>query len=91
MGLNLIARLRRGGFAFPLAVLAALAMFAISETAYRESSASLDELGTMAVARQNIQVLWRSLLDAETGQRGYLLTGRKEYLEPYSAAQQEIR
>ena len=49
MGLNLIARLRRGGFAFPLAVLAALAMFAISETAYRESSASLDELGTMAV------------------------------------------
>jgi len=24
--------------------------------------------------------------DAETGQRGYLLTGRKEYLEPYSAA-----
>ena len=90
MGLNLIARLRRGGFAFPLAVLAALAMFAISETAYRESSASLDELGTMAVARQNIQVLWRSLLDAETGQRGYLLTGRKEYLEPYSAAQQQV-
>src|SRR5215472_3710369 len=27
-----------------------------------------------------------SLLDAETGQRGFLLTGRQEYLEPYETA-----
>ena len=90
MAWKLIQRLRRAGFAFPLAALAALAMFAISETSYRESSASLDALGEMAVARQNIQVLWRSLLDAETGQRGYLLTGRKEYLTPYTAAQHQV-
>ncbi|MEO6409861.1 MAG: CHASE3 domain-containing protein [Burkholderiaceae bacterium] len=90
MGWNLIGRLQRGGFAFPLAALAALALFVISETAYRESSTALDKLGEMGAASQNIQVLWRSLLDAETGQRGYLLTGRKEYLEPYSAAQQQV-
>ena len=24
--------------------------------------------------------------DAETGERGYLLTGKEEYLEPYTAA-----
>ena len=90
MAWKLIQRLRRAGFAFPLAALAALAMFSISETSYRESSASLDALGEMAVARQNIQVLWRSLLDAETGQRGYLLTGRKEYLTPYTAAQHQV-
>ena len=90
MAWKLIQRLRRAGFAFPLAALAALAMFAISETSYRESSASLDALGEMAVARENIQVLWRSLLDAETGQRGYLLTGRKEYLTPYTAAQHQV-
>ena len=24
--------------------------------------------------------------DAETGQRGYLLTGKESYLEPYTAA-----
>ena len=30
------------------------------------------------------------LKDAETGQRGYLLTGRDEYLEPYRAARAEI-
>ncbi|MGA9946967.1 MAG: CHASE3 domain-containing protein, partial [Xanthobacteraceae bacterium] len=29
--------------------------------------------------------------DAETGQRGYLLTGNESYLQPYSAASQEIQ
>src|SRR5580698_7857319 len=28
--------------------------------------------------------------DAETGQRGYLLTGNERYLQPYSAAAQEM-
>src|ERR1700735_752244 len=28
--------------------------------------------------------------DAETGQRGYLLTGNESYLQPYSAAAQEM-
>lgn len=35
--------------------------------------------------------LLSSLKDAETGQRGYLLTGRAEYLEPYSSALSVIR
>src|ERR1017187_5093128 len=30
--------------------------------------------------------LLSALKDAETGQRGFLLTGRKEYLEPYRSA-----
>ena len=30
------------------------------------------------------------VLDAETGQRGYLITGREEYLEPYHAALMQI-
>jgi CHASE3 domain sensor protein len=30
------------------------------------------------------------LVDAETGQRGYLLTGEEAYLEPYRAANKEI-
>jgi diguanylate cyclase (GGDEF)-like protein/PAS domain S-box-containing protein len=32
---------------------------------------------------ENLQALWSQLQDAETGQRGYLLTGRQQYLEPY--------
>jgi signal transduction histidine kinase len=34
--------------------------------------------------------LWSNLQDAETGQRGYLLTGNYEYLEPYNNSLWEI-
>src|ERR1700744_5393668 len=37
-----------------------------------------------------IQSLASTLKDAETGQRGYLLTGRESYLEPYLAAKQAL-
>ena len=33
-----------------------------------------------------VSALLENMIDAETGQRGYLLTHRKEYLEPYSRA-----
>jgi PAS domain S-box-containing protein len=48
-------------------------------------------------ARQTEQIvattasLLSSLKDAETGQRGYLLTGRAEYLEPYDSALSVLR
>jgi signal transduction histidine kinase len=84
--LKLLPLLRGGRFTFPLAALAALAMFVISESSYQQASARFDELGTQNAARTNIQTLWRSLTDAETGQRGYLLTDRKEYLTPYETA-----
>ena len=35
---------------------------------------------------QRVNGLFSSLKDAETGQRGYLLTGRESYLEPYNTA-----
>ncbi|MDO8449619.1 MAG: CHASE3 domain-containing protein [Rhodoferax sp.] len=69
--------------AFWLACVAALAIVFVSEYSYRKAVQSLDELGTLGQARVRIQHLERGLLDAETGQRGYLLTGRKEYLEQY--------
>lgn len=65
---------------------AALAIVFVSEYSYRKAVKSLDELGAMGQARMSIQHLERGLLDAETGQRGYLLSGRKEYLEPYEKA-----
>ncbi|MGZ6040429.1 MAG: CHASE3 domain-containing protein, partial [Phenylobacterium sp.] len=40
---------------------------------------------TLQVENQVRTVLSR-LVDAETGQRGYLLTGREDYLDPYNAA-----
>jgi CheY-like chemotaxis protein/signal transduction histidine kinase/CHASE3 domain sensor protein len=35
---------------------------------------------------QRVNGLFSNLKDAETGQRGYLLTGRESYLEPYNTA-----
>jgi signal transduction histidine kinase len=84
MSVKILSRARISPFAFPLAALAALAMFFISESSYQQASTTFDSLGEQGVARSTIQQLWRCLTDAETGQRGYLLTSRKEYLRPYN-------
>jgi len=42
-------------------------------------------------AMRDLDFLRAELVDAETGQRGYLLTGRDEYLEPYNQALGQIR
>jgi signal transduction histidine kinase len=76
--------------AFWFACLAALAILFVSERSYHKAVNSLDQLGTMGQARVSIQRLERGLLDAETAQRGYLLTNRQEYLEPYQQARQKI-
>ncbi len=90
MDSDLLSRVRRSPFALPVAAIAALAMVFISETSYRQSTATLDRIGQMAQARMNIQGLLRHMVDAETGQRGYLLTQRKDYLKPYSEALDDI-
>lgn len=90
MSLKLLPLLRGSPFAFPLAALAALAMLLISESSYQRATSTFEALRVQGVASTNIQVLWRSLTDAETGQRGYLLTGRPEYLKPYEVAQTSV-
>ena len=86
MRISMFSQLRNSPIAFPIAALTVLAMFFISETSYRDASASLVEVSAMNASRSSIHELRRSLTDAETGQRGYLLTARKEYLQPYHAA-----
>ncbi len=82
--------IRRNPVVFALATLAAVAMLLISEGSYWQSVQTLDDLGEMATARTKISQLERGVLDAETGQRGYLLTGRSEYLQPYRQALQTV-
>ena len=78
--------IKRNPVVFGLALLAAAALMFISEGSYWQAVETLDELGQTAAARVNIQRLERGVVDAETGQSGYLLTGRSEYLEPYKQA-----
>jgi signal transduction histidine kinase len=88
--MDLFALLGRRTLVFPLACAAALAMLFISETSYWQSVDTLDELGAMATTRSGVQSLQQSILDAEAGQRGYLLTGRTEHLQPYQKALADI-
>ena len=76
--------------AIALASLLALGVLSVAEWSYQRAVDSLGSLGTRAVARNNIQMVMRRLLDAESAQRGYLLTGRKEYLTPYGEVAADI-
>ena len=83
---TLTARLQRSVFAFPLAILVGGLMLAISESAYYGADSQLSTLVTMGRARMELNRVMARVTDAESGQRGYLLTGRQEYLEPYRHA-----
>jgi CHASE3 domain sensor protein len=72
------------------ALIAVLTLIGISELSYRNSMEAMDEVAEAHIARSHVQRLLRDVLDAETGQRGYLLTGDTMYLEPYKAAIADI-
>ncbi|HEV8691623.1 MAG TPA: CHASE3 domain-containing protein [Ideonella sp.] len=84
-------RLRRSAFAFPLAVLVAGLMMAISEFAYHEADAQLKRLSLIVQVRLEITRVLRRITDAESGQRGYLLTSRPEYLIPYRDSGRDVQ
>jgi signal transduction histidine kinase len=86
----LIARVPRATAVLVLAASALLALALINELAYHRSDAALQSLGDRGTARTQINLMLRRVLDAETGVRGFVLTGRKEYLEPYDAASTDV-
>lgn len=86
----LLSRVPRGSFVLALAASALLALAVINEVAYDRSAVALQSLGDRGTARSQINLMLRRVLDAETGLRGYLLTGRNEYLEPYDSAASEV-
>ena len=50
------------------------------------SQEAVGEMNDGQQTRNAVNRLLQSMLDAETGQRGYLLTGNETYLEPYDKA-----
>ena len=70
----------------PLAVLAAFILIFINEASFYESTEAAANIEEAQQTRTAINKLLQNMLDAETGQRGYLLTGEERYLEPYNAA-----
>ena len=73
-----------------LAALAALVLVGINEAGYQQSHQALVEVGDAQRARMVLNLMLQNILDAETGQRGYLLTGEARYREPYDVAVKQV-
>ena len=82
--------LPRMAISLPLAVLAAAILIFINEASFQQSTTAVTTLEQAQQTRSAINRLIRQILDAETGQRGYLLTGDERYLEPYDTAAKDI-
>ena len=69
-----------------MALLAAMVLVGINEVGHMRSQDAVEQLAQGLTTRSEVNKLLQSMLDAETGQRGYLLTGNETYLEPYDKA-----
>ena len=76
----------RVGISLVLAAFAACVLIGINEAGYHQSKDALEQIEKYTHTRAELSRLMQSVLDAETGSRGYLLTGDPRYLEPYNAA-----
>lgn len=74
----------------PMAVLAVASLIALNELGYRRSTDAALVLIEEQETRSQTNLLLQQVLDAETGQRGFLLTGDEKYLVPYSEATSKI-
>lgn len=82
--------LPRTAIGLVLALLAACVLIGINEIGYTQSTQALDRIDEYTRTRNAVNRLLQHVLDAETGSRGFLLTGDPRYLEPYNAAVAEI-
>lgn len=73
-----------------IASLVVAGVMAVNEYAFRSADASLASVRGRNDIRRDATELRALLVDAETSVRGYLLTGRKEYLEPNLMVQGDI-
>ncbi|MBT9492917.1 MAG: CHASE3 domain-containing protein [Paucibacter sp.] len=81
--MNLFTVAKRSPMVLPLACLAALAIVFLSEHSFERANSTIDEMAAIAKLKVTTGLLLVGMLDAETGERGYLLTADKTYLEPY--------
>ena len=72
--------------AFLVAVTAVVVIAVLSYISVQTTARSAETLTATVEVMAQLQTVLSTLKDAETGQRGYLLTGRENYLEPFSAA-----
>jgi signal transduction histidine kinase len=79
-------------YAFGVAgILTLVALVAISFWLLEKTSSSSEEVLRAREQRTALTRLLSTVQDAETGQRGYLITGEPRYLAPYDAANKDVQ
>jgi len=78
--------------AFPLAlgIILSIGILAFSEIGSRELQQVVESHSASLEMQTTLYEILNFVTDSETAQRGYLLTGKPEYLEPYKQARPKI-
>ena len=76
---------------FMLAALATMVIAGVTYRASEERGLAVKQMHASVRAIDLTQLVLLSLRDAETGQRGYLLTNDERHLEPYAAAKERLQ
>ena len=69
-----------------LGIVVSLAIAVYAELGFRRLEVANRQMALALEMQANLREVLALVVDAETGQRGYLLTGKDEYLDPYNAA-----
>ena len=69
-----------------MGIIVSLAIAVYAELGYRSLESANRQMATVLVMRSTLADIFLLVIDAETAQRGYMLTGKEEYLEPYNRA-----
>ena len=69
-----------------LGIVVSLAIAVYAELGFRRLEVANRQMALALEMQANLREVLALVVDAETGQRGYLLTGKSEYLDPYNAA-----
>lgn len=69
-----------------LGIIASLAIAVYAELGYRRLEYANRQMAVALEMQASLNETLALIVNAETGQRGYLLTGKEEYLAPYNAA-----
>ena len=89
MGLSLTGRLQRRA----LAVVPAILVLVVGALAYQQARRVIGDVGEVershAIIERSDELLTRAV-DAETGQRAYLLSGQEVFLDPYRGAEADV-
>lgn len=69
-----------------LGIFVSLGIVVYAEFSYRSLESANRQMASAVIMQSTLHETLALVIDAETGQRGYMLTGNVEYLEPYNRA-----